>query len=159
MFLDIFAYFRYEVLPEAARIAFSLWPAWLTLLTLWAALHQWLVYIRRSWINRQGSILLEIRFPREIPKSPAAMEFVLQGLWEPANISTMIDGFWEGKVREWFSLEIISIGGQVRFFIWAMPRWKQIIEARIYAQYPGAEVHEVKDYALNLNTGLIKKKR
>ncbi|MBX4181668.1 hypothetical protein KW807_02275, partial [Candidatus Parcubacteria bacterium] len=77
--------------------------------------------------------------------------FVLQGIWEHANISTPADAFWEGKMREWFYLEIVSLGGEVKFFIWAFPRWRKIIEARIYAQYPEAEVFEVEDYALGLH--------
>ena len=101
-------------------------------------------------MSSQGYVLLEIKLPKDQPKSPAAMEFVLNGIWENANIATPADAFWEGKMREWFSLEIVAIGGEVRLFVWAFPRWKKIIESRIYAQYPGAEVVEVKDYALDL---------
>ena len=79
----------------------------------------------------QGSVLLEIKIPKDVPKSPAAMEFVLQGMWEPSAPGTFVDAFWEGKVRDWFSLELVSIGGEVRFFIWALPRWKKIIKSRV----------------------------
>ncbi|MEK7147923.1 MAG: hypothetical protein AAB758_01355 [Patescibacteria group bacterium] len=136
--------------PKALDVLFKLWPAWVPIIVLNVTFDIWLGYIQRLWLNKQGSVLLEIKLPKDQPKSPAAMEFVLQGIWENANISTPADAFWEGKMREWFSLEIVSIGGEVRFFIWALPRWKKIIESRIYAQYPGAEVVEVKDYALDL---------
>ncbi len=150
MFEGLVTLFNNEVFNKAVGIFFSAWPVWAPLILLNLAWHVWLDYIRRAWIQSQGCILLEIRLPKDVAKSPAAMELVLQGIWENANISTPADAFWDGKLREWFSLEIVSIGGEVRFFIWAFPRWRKIIESRIYAQYPGAEVFEAKDYAIDL---------
>ena len=150
---DFLSLFENEVFNKALGIFLSAWPVWVPLIALNLAFSKWINYVRRYWINKQGSVLLEIKLPHEVKKSPAAMEFVLNGIWENANISTPGEAFWEGKQREWFSLEIVSLGGQVRFFIWAFPRWKKIIEARVYAQYPEAEVHEVaKDYALELSS-------
>ncbi len=151
MLSDFFSLFQNEVFLKALRIAWTLWPIWAPFVFITLAWSLWLEYIRRAWTSKQGSVLLEIKLPKDQPKSPAAMELVLQGIWENANIGTPAEAFWEGKLREWFSLEIVAIGGEVRFFIWTFPRWKKIIESRIYAQYPGAEVHEVEDYALNFH--------
>lgn len=150
MFDGFISLFQQEVFLKSLDIAVDTWPIWLPVVSLNIAAGTWLEYIRRSWVNKQGNIFLEIKLPKDQAKSPAAMEVVLQGIWENANISTPADAFWEGKLREWFSLEIVAINGEVRFFIWAFPRWKKIIESRIYAQYPGAEVVEVEDYALGL---------
>lgn len=122
-------------------------PVWVPLLLVSICFELWIDYKRREWINKQGAVLLEIRLPREILKTPLAMEIVLNGIYEPV-VGTLIDTFLEGNVRPWFSLEIASLGGQVKFFIWAFPKWKNNIEARLYAQYPGIEIHEVADYAL-----------
>ncbi len=169
MIHEFLALFENEVFSKAVHYFLVTWPFWAPIVFIDIAWHFWLDYIRRSWLNKQGSIFLEIKIPKDQPKSPAAMELVLQGIWENANISTPADAFWEGKLREWFSLEIVSVGGEVRFFIWAFPRWKKIIESRIYAQYPGAEVVEADDYALKfhydpeknyytgVNTGLANK--
>lgn len=160
--------FNREVFAIALKFFLSTWPVWLPIVLLNVAWGLWLDYVRRTWLKKQGYILLEVRLPKEVVKSPAAMELVLQGIWEDAGISTPADAFWEGKLREWFSLEIVSIGGEIRFFIWAFPRWRKIIESRFYAQYPGAEIFEAEDYALKLryepdvieafgvNTGLVK---
>ncbi|OHA91387.1 MAG: hypothetical protein A2758_02930 [Candidatus Zambryskibacteria bacterium RIFCSPHIGHO2_01_FULL_49_18] len=150
MFENLIGLFQTQVFSSATSIFLNLWPVWVPLILANLAWRAWLNYVRRSWINSQGYIFLEIRLPKDVAKSPAAMELVLQGIWENANISTPADAFWEGKMREWFSLEIVSIGGQVRFFIWAFPRWRKIIESRVYAQYPEAEIFEAKDYALDL---------
>ncbi len=97
-------------------------------------------------MREQGGVLLEIKLPRNIDKSPAAMEMVLEGLWEDV-VGTLTDVYIKGRVRDWFSLEIVSIGGDVKFFIWGLKKWKNIIESRVYTHYPGAEVFEAEDYA------------
>ncbi len=150
MLWDFGTLFNPDVIYTSINIFLSLWPIWVPILFLNVAFGVWLDYIRRLWIQSQGSILLELRLPRDVAKSPAAMELVLNGLWEPSPPGNMVDAFWDGKLRDWFSLEIVSVGGEVKFFIWAFPRWKKIIESRIYSQYPEAEVFEVKDYAHDL---------
>lgn len=131
------------------RFMIAAWPAWLPLFLVGVFLITWLSYKRREWILAQGRVLLEIRLPKEIDKSPAAMELVLNGLFEPV-VGSLADVYLHGRVRDWFSLEIVSLGGEVKFFIWAFPKWKNIIESRIYAQYPGVEIFEVEDYALKV---------
>ncbi len=126
------------------------WPVWLPLFSVGLLFNTWISYKRRDWIKSQGSVLLEIKLPRDVDKSPAAMELVLNGLFEPI-VGLLSDVYLHGRVRDWFSLEIASLGGEVKFFIWALPKWKNIIESRIYAQYPGAEVLEAKDYALDVS--------
>ncbi len=105
----------------------------------------WLNYIRLDFINSQKIFLVEIKLPREIEKTPLAMETFLHALWQkPA--SHYIEGYWLGKVQPWFSLELVSIGGQVRFFIWGMDKYRNIVEAQLYAQYPDTEIYETQDY-------------
>ena len=101
-------------------------------------------------MRAQGFVLLEIKIPKIIDKSPAAMEMVLEGIWEDV-VGTLSDVYLEGRIRDWFSLEIVSIGGEVKFFIFGLKKWKGIIESRVYTHYPSAEVHEVvDDYALHM---------
>lgn len=129
---------------------FAFWPIWLPLFLISLFLSTWFSYIRRKWMREQGHVLLEIKLPKIIDKSPAAMEMVLEGIWEDV-VGTLTDVFLEGRVRDWFSLEIVSIGGEVKFFIWGLKKWKNIIESRVYTHYPGAEVFEVEDdYSLKM---------
>jgi len=41
---------------------------------------------------------------------------------------------------------MVSLEGQVKFFIWTRGVWKNLIEAKIYAQYPDIEIMEVPNY-------------
>ncbi|OHA89549.1 MAG: hypothetical protein A3C70_02790 [Candidatus Zambryskibacteria bacterium RIFCSPHIGHO2_02_FULL_43_14] len=149
MIENFISLFQADFYEKAWGYITTTWPIWLPLFMVTLFFNIWLSYKRREWIRSQGSVLLEIKLPRIIDKSPAAMEMVLEGLWEDI-VGTLTDVFIEGRVRDFFSLEIVSIGGEVKFFIWALSKWKNIIESRIYAQYPGAEVFEAEDYALKM---------
>jgi len=124
-------------------------PVWMTIGLLALFFRTWFSYKRRKYINEKGSVLLEIRLPKDIQKTPAAMEMVLESMWEDVA-GDLTNIYIDGAVRNWFSLEIVSIGGEVKFFIWTWPKWRQVVETRIYSLYPGVEIVEARDYALDL---------
>ncbi|MEK7551984.1 MAG: hypothetical protein AAB534_01060 [Patescibacteria group bacterium] len=105
----------------------------------------WQHYIRTDYINQQEFILLEIKISKDITKTPLAMEVFLTSIWQSGAV-TYTDTYWIGKTRPWFSLELVSIGGNVRFFIWAQEKFRGLIETQIYAQYPTVEIYEAEDY-------------
>ena len=108
-------------------------------------LRTWLNYIQSEYIEHMGSFLFEVKIPKEIMKTPLAMETFLFALWQkPA--STYIETFWLGKIQPWFSLEMVSINGQIRFFIWGPGKFKNIVQAQLYAQYPDVELYDAEDY-------------
>src|SRR3989344_6021970 len=132
-----------------ARLIFLSVPLCLTILLISVFFHTWLNYKRRKFIREKGNVLLEIRLPKDIQKPPAAMEMVFEGMWEDVP-GTTPEVYLKGAVRNWFSLELVSIGGDVKFYIWTWPNWRPIVENRLYAQFPGIEIHEAKDYALDI---------
>lgn len=121
-------------------------PIWLPVAFLYSALNAWVRYKRQKFWQKEGSVLLEIRLPKEITKSPAAMEMALGAFSQPGGESTWIDRILNGKTRSWFSLEIASVGGNIKFFVWTRPKHRSVIEAAFYSQYPGIEIYEVPDY-------------
>lgn len=145
MIWDIETFFGQNAFSTAVNILFSLWPIWVPLILVNLAFGEWLSYKRREFIRKQGSVLLEIRLPRDVHKTPQAMELVLNGIFA-GEVGNIGHAFLDGRIRDWFSLEIASHGGQIKFYIWCWPKWKKTLEARIYAQYPEAEVFEVEDY-------------
>lgn len=149
MFEEFISLFQTDLYLKIWHYISLSWPVWLPVFLVSLFLNTWFSYKRREWIKSKGSMLLEIKLPRDVARSPAAMEIVLGGLYEPV-VGSLTDVFLNGRVRDWFSLELVSLGGEVKFFIWAFPHWKSIIESRIYAQYPGAEIFEVKDYAMDV---------
>jgi hypothetical protein len=121
-------------------------PIWLPAAFLVAFFNALVYYKRTKFWQKEGSVLLEIKLPREITKSPLAMEMVLGTFHQTGGETTWINRIWEGKTRSWFSLEIISMGGNIRFFIWTKPKHRNAIESLIYSQYPGVEIYEAEDY-------------
>lgn len=121
-------------------------PLWITAFVGFSLWNIWLVYRRSLYFASLSNILLEIRLPKEIFKSPKAMEFLFTALWQTGGEGNWYDVYWKGQTRPWYSFEICSIDGKLHFFIWTQKKFKNLIEANLYSQYPGIEIHEVPDY-------------
>lgn len=157
MISEFFSLFENEVFRQALWIAWKLWPLWLPLALLYAGLHTWMTYKQREWIKGQGSVLLEIFLPNEQMKSPAVMEIFMQTLHQ-TGVGSLSDVFFKGRVRAWFSLELVSNGGEVHFYIWMHSKWKRMVETQLYSLFPNVEVREVPDYTLPFKYDTVKYK-
>lgn len=105
----------------------------------------WIYYVQTEFISKIKWTLLEIRLPKEVAKPPQAMEMVLAAL-EQSGAGSKIEQYWTGRVQLWFSLEIVSIEGAIHFFIRAPSKLRDLVESRIYSQYPEVEITEAPDY-------------
>jgi hypothetical protein len=131
-------------------------PIWLPILVGAILWNTWTDYILRRELSKKEFVLLEIRIPKEIKKSPAAMEIVFGAM--SGSEPDWYKKYWVGESRPWYSLEILSIGGAVHFLIWTEKKFKNVIETQIYSQYPGVEIYEVPDYARDIIYDLEKNK-
>jgi hypothetical protein len=120
---------------------------WVPIVLGFLLVRAWIDWKRADFFfNKNKYVLLEIKLPRETNKSPLAMELFFHNLYQTSGEGTWYARYFQGKTRPWFSLEIVSIEGQVKFHIWTRSDWKNIIEAGLYSQYPDIEVYEVPDY-------------
>jgi len=114
------------------------------------AFHLWHHYRQEQFIMNIKWVLLEIQVPRDVIKTPAAMELIFSNAFYHKSGK----GFWEefmiGAPWMWFSLEIVSIDGRVHFYVRTPSRIRNLVETQIYAQYPQAKVVEVEDYAFKI---------
>jgi len=147
--------FLLEQLLVAIGFLYTYSYIWLTIVLGILFFEQWVNYLHTKVSYEAGSVLLEIKLPKEIRKSPLAMELVLTAMWQKGTMN-FLETYWKGKVVPNFSLELVSIGGQVHFFIWTAPKFKNIIEAQLYAQYPSVEIFQVEDYSLSVQHDLSK---
>jgi hypothetical protein len=107
----------------------------------------WIHYINRLFVSKTKWVTLQVKIPRDVFKTPLAMELVfINALYQTFGVGTWVKKYWEGAVTNWFSLELVSIEGQVYFFIRTTGFLKNLVESQIYAQYPRAEISEVPDY-------------
>jgi hypothetical protein len=149
------ALFANGVFLNAVGLFFSFTWLWLPIVLITLFLQTWFQYVHARYITEQGSVLLELRLAKEMLKSPLSMEVVLGALSQP-SVGSYLDVFFKGRIRPWFSLEMVSLGGEVHFYIWAHKKWKNVIESNIYSQFPNMEIQEVSDYTFGLEFDLTK---
>ena len=140
----------------ANALLFSLFtwaPLWLPPVLAFVLFKAWGNYRRFAFLASQKMVLLEVRIPQNVDKSPLAMEIVLAALHQTVGESTLWDRVMVGKVRAQFSLEIVSIEGNVKFIIYTRQSMRIFLEAQIYSQFASAEIHEVPDYTAQVPYG------
>lgn len=130
------------------QLLIFLMPVWASIMLSKLAYERWVEANRMAYISRQEHILLEIRMPRDTRKSPLAMEAVLTNLHLSPGESTWWKRIVNGAVRPWFSLEMVSLGGRVHFYVWTRKGFRRAIENAFYSQYPDIEIVEAMDYSL-----------
>lgn len=108
--------------------------------------YYWMNWRQSLYRANQKWTLLEISIPKDIFKSPEAMEVVFNTLNEGSGLGTAWKKYVDGAIPHEFSLEMISIEGSIYFFIRTQDKFKDLVKNQIYSQYPQAEVHEVDDY-------------
>src|ERR1035437_6811724 len=111
----------------------------------------WIHYIQQDFISGIEFVLLEIVPPRDVLRSPKAMELFMTNALYHWSEKGGKEEYWQGAVWFWFSLEIASIDGQVHFYIRTPSRVQSLIETQMYAQYPQAQVKLVEDYTLGVD--------
>jgi len=145
-------YRPFAILEEAARtvIDFFISYWWLILppVLFFIAFQYWMDYIQTRWIKKINWVLLEVRIPREILKTPKAMEQIFAGLYAISHSPNLIEKYWDGEVQKWLSFEILGDSEGVGFYIRTPVEYRRLIESQFYAQYPQAEISEVEDYTL-----------
>ena len=148
------------MLTTASVVRESLWLLWATIgrtaiiwlpvFLIYLAWHLWYYWRRAVYISETEWVMLEIKMPRQISKSPKAMEVVL-GVFSQTYEGNTITRFTQGMVRSWFSLELVSLGGKIHFYFRIPKFFKNLVEAQIYSQYPEVEISEAEDYVLDVS--------
>lgn len=113
--------------------------------------HFRLEYLRQRFLFKQKYTLLEINISRDIVRSPQAMEFVIDTLHQlGGGAMSPKHRLWLGSVLLPSSLELVSIEGNIYFFIYVNNKFKDSVKSTIYSQYPDVQVNEVEDYTKHI---------
>lgn len=98
--------------------------------------------------------VLEIVPPKEVLVPLKAMEDVFSVIWPTLWDSPNFRESWaDGILNDapgWMSLEIVSIEGNLHFYIRINKDHRSMLESALYAHYPELEIHEVPDYVNNV---------
>ena len=115
-----------------------------------------LTYLNHKKINQLkvlnvDSVLLMLEIPKNNDKQELSAEQMfasLHGILRDAESLKQ-----SGGVQEHLSFEVVSTGGQIRFYVWTPKAQQSFVEGQIYAQYPTVQIYTIdKDYVDNRDT-------
>lgn len=128
-------------------------PIWLPFIAFYLFFDAWMDFVRAKFALDNGRTTLRIKLPQEVFKSPEAMETVFNHIHNLNGPDNLWQTYIDGKVPLMNSFELVSYGGDVRFYV-NVPtkKVKNQFESQMYAQYPGIEiVEEPLDYTAEVN--------
>ncbi|MFH1894404.1 MAG: hypothetical protein ABH813_00650 [Patescibacteria group bacterium] len=115
---------------------------WKPFLFFW---HWWRIDIWLATVFEP--ILLEIKIPKDNLKPIRAMEEVMNSLH---SIVYHPPDWWEkwvdGQIQTTIWMEIVSLGGEIHFYVRIHSAYRDAVEAAIYSQFPEAEITQAQDY-------------
>jgi len=104
--------------------------------------------LNRLKVLNVDSVLLMLEIPRTNDKKELAAEQLFASLHGILRDRDELRN--SGGIQEHLSFEIVSTGGQIRFFVWVPKVLQSFVEGQIYAQYPSVQIYKMKeDYAVD----------
>lgn len=102
--------------------------------------------LNRLKVLNIDSVLLMLEIPRANDKKELAAEQLFASLH--GILRDKVELKSSGGVQEHLSFEIVSTGGQIRFYVWVPKILQSFVEGQIYAQYPTVQIHTMtEDYS------------
>lgn len=146
-----------SAIPINSPFAFAWWffknIGWIfpVFLFIYALFLGWQQHIRNDYRKTRKYILLAIDVPKNLEQGPKTVENIFNQLAGAHQKLGLHENWWTGEIPDSFSFEIISIGGYIQFIVHMESKYRDLIEAIVYAQYPDAEIVEIEDYTSDWN--------
>ena len=107
----------------------------------------WKLYLHVRFLKAIKWVVLEIRVPKNVLKTPKAMEQIFAAAHSPYSYGYRPWlKYWEGLEEYFFVFELVGRAGETHFYLRTPEQFRNMMEAAIFGQYPDAEVVEVDDY-------------
>lgn len=113
---------------------------------LYGAWRLWVQWRQLKFTASIQTVLLAIDVPKTNEQTPKAVEQIFSQLAGAYSGLDRYEKYWLGKFQGTFSLEVVSMEGYVQFLVHTWKKYRDLVEAAFYAQYPEAEITEVQDY-------------
>lgn len=138
--------------PFAAMWFLFLKGGWIVFLflALWIARAVYHHHIQDKFGAKKEWILLRIVVPRATEQTVKAVENMFVNYAGTHTTPSWTETWIQGWTQSPITVEIASIEGRVSFYVHSERRFRDLVEASIYAQYPDADIDEVEDYAKNV---------
>ncbi len=139
-----------NAIPSVLSVLVALSPVWLPIFLAVFFWISWIDYIRFLFWFSTSFVLLEVQLPQIVDKNPLAIETFLATFHNASGETTFLARMWKGSYRPIWSLEIASNEGRIGYYIHLRRAFRNIVEARLYGQFPEAKLVEVDDYAARI---------
>ncbi len=107
----------------------------------------WVYTVQNRYDGAITHMTLAISVPKTTEQTPKAVEnFFAHLTGTMSGSGNFIEKHFKGKNQETLSVELVSRGGNVQYYVNTPSKFRNLIEASIYAQYPDAEIVEATDY-------------
>jgi len=131
--------------------AFALSPVWLPYLTFHIFFDKYMEMVGKKFTIKSGRVIFEVKLPAEVFKSPEAMEMVFTQLYNAATPDNLMETYLDGKRPLDYSIELVSRGGDVHFYMSVPEKNVNALQDNLYAQYPGIElIKQTIDYTAEI---------
>ncbi|MFA6160813.1 MAG: hypothetical protein WC766_01400 [Patescibacteria group bacterium] len=118
---------------------------------LWMFEHGWLEWRQTLHMRAKEWICLAIEIPKNSEKDPGqalrGIENIFAHLAGAHSSLSWTEKWIRGTIQDQISLEIVSTEGHIQFVVFTTRKFRDLVEASIYAQYPEAQIAEIEDYA------------
>src|SRR5690348_8451351 len=140
----------FYVPPPLVPVFQSIWQVWgvtwwivLPIVTGMMAWEAWKLYLHVRFIHNLDFQLLEIKIPKNVMKTPKAMEQIFAAAHAPYSYGyRWTDKYWKGLEEFWMSFELIGRAGESHFYLRVPRAFRNMMESAIYSQFPEAEITE-----------------
>jgi len=127
-------------------LLYVLGPFVLFCVLVWGMLQVWIDLKQGQYWSKLEWDLLAVTIPQDAINTPMGMENFFNNLAGSKSSITKKEEWINGKFQAYFTFEIISNGGNIQFYIRTIKKYRDLVEAAFYAQYPEAQIVEVDDY-------------
>ena len=134
----------FEIMAAHALIAVGWFP--IAAVIIWGLLQVWLDKKQGEYWDKLEWDLLLINIPADAVNTPKGMENFFNNLAGSKSAITKREEWIWGKFQAMFQFEIVSNGGKIDMYIRTIKKYRDLVEAALYAQYPEASIVEVEDY-------------
>lgn len=116
----------------------------IAIIVLWEA---WLLHLHVKWVTSINWKILEIKVPKNVLKTPKAMEQIFAAAHAPYTYGIpWYKKYLEGQEEYWMTFELIARAGETHFYLRVPTQFRNMMESAVYAAYPEAEITEAEDY-------------
>ena len=135
------------VFQSIGQVWGATWWIVLPIITGMIAWEAYKLYLHWRFIHNLDFVLLEMKVPKNVMKTPKAMEQIFAAAHAPYSYGyRWSDKYIKGLEEFWMSFELIGRAGESHFYLRVPRAFRNMMESAIYSQYPDAEITEADDY-------------